>query len=176
MEKQSWKAKWAGYSMAKKWLVGGGSALALIALLGIADEMNQPQPQMAAGYAPNGSPNGGPPMAMAPNGQMVPMQPNGYPGAMPQGSYPGGAYPGSGQVGADPEQMAQWEQQQRSQSQGVSAFNQYINGTDTIQNSDTGQVYSGVDSGVADAAVSGGGYTPVATSDLPIAGDGGGAE
>jgi hypothetical protein len=191
MSNGGWRARWAALSSGKKILVGGGGALVLLAAIGsvagdeggmMANGPNNGQPQYVVG--PNGQP------VIGPNGQPVIVSegggdgvyystggPGGYPGDGEYANGGGGYAPGGGgynpnaPTGADPDQMAAWEAQQRSQSQANSQFNQYINGTETIRDSGSGEVYSGVDSSVAGAAISGGGYESVPTAELPVAGD-----
>jgi hypothetical protein len=175
------KERWNALPKTQKWLVIGGVGLIALVSAGMSEQQGQQMPQQQMVVLPNGQrvmmpvpqqgpqpgpmqgPQMGPPM-MGPNGQ--PMMPgaDGYPQAGGIGGM--GGYDGS----AGDAQMQQWQESQRSQSQQSKAFNDMIIGQDTIQDG-SGQVYTGVDSGTAAAAVDSGSYSYTPTSELPVAGD-----
>lgn len=63
-----------------------------------------------------------------------------------------------------------WERQ-RSQDQQAQAFDGYINDTNTVRDTQTGQTYSNVSNSVADPAIESGAATQVPTSELPTSSD-----
>jgi hypothetical protein len=170
-------AKWQALSTAKKWLTVGGVVVVLGAVSAGLSQADPDQGNAAqlvdGGYAqpnggnsyPQGQPDGG-------YAQGAPVDDNGgYPG----GGYADGRYAAGGgyaapAVGGDGG-TADWEANQRTQSQTAAGFGQMINDTDTIRSNDTGEVYGGVTGDVAGAAVDSGAYTSVPTSELPVAGD-----
>jgi|GEM_PF-3690864 hypothetical protein len=186
MKFEDLKAKWNGLSTTKKWLCGGVALLVLIGLAGNSDGTGQPNQDMQ--YTMDGQPyyQGGPYGGQDQNGnypqgyQNGPNyagngQPNYGPnnngGYNPQGN-PGVPAYGGGQAYSPPDNgMAEWQANQRRQSQSVAAFNQGILDQNTIQDANTGQVYSGVDTSIATPAIESGAYTAVPTAELPVAGD-----
>ena len=77
----------------------------------------------------------------------------------------GGYTPGGSDSGADVT-SGYWERQE-SQDRTNHAFDQYINDTTTVRETETGTVYNDVSNDIANPAVESGGYTPVPTAELP---------
>lgn len=182
------KTKWKNLSPTKKWLCAG---IGLLVIAGLsANSGPYYAPNQNQQYSANGQPyyQGQDEDTDMQNGNYPPNAQGGQPnyGAMQEGNYPqnyqgmpnyavapayGGVAPAYSGGGSPDNGMAEWEANQRRQSQSVAAFNQNIREEDTIRDTNTGQVYSGVDAGVAASAVESGSYTSVPTSELPVAGD-----
>jgi hypothetical protein len=169
-------AKWRALSTVKKWLTVGGVVVVLGAGLNQADPDQGNAAQLVDGG--NAQPNGGNSYPQGqPDGGYAPGAPVDANGGYPGGGYADGGYAAGGGYAAPAggsggdSNMADWEANQRAQSQAAAGFGQMINDTDTIRSNDTGEVYGGVTGDVAGAAVDSGAYTSVPTSELPVAGD-----
>ena len=164
------REKWAALSRGKKWAVGI-SAFLVISAIAALDKQSQPlpaDPNMIIGGGSNDCANG-----------CLPAQP-GMPGdqayggapysGQPQPGYGGGVAPAAQDSGPSAYQQA-FEAQQRSQDQRSQAFGEMIRDQTTIQDNQTGQVYTGVDNSIANPAMESGSYSAVPTSELPVSGD-----
>jgi len=183
MKIEQMKTSWQGYSKSKKWLVGGGAALLLIAVAGAGEDQNGRgggphfMPQAAAGQ-----PQGGPGYAPGyPGGGYAGDQGAGYaaqPGYAPQAGYaaqPG--YPAGGQYGggyvapssAPVDVTSGYEAQQRSQDISARAFGQYIRDETDVTDAQTGQITTNVPNEIANPAIESGSYSATPAADVAAA-------
>jgi len=165
------KAWWGGLSKRDKWLVGGGAVLAVLALIAQAGKGEGPDT-----YAQRPAFTVGAPAYQGQGGGYAEQGQAGYYGqagggqAYYGGGYAGGAAPSYAATTSsgsdDPDPTGYWAAQRANDQMSQARENAMLD-MNTIQNNDTGTIYSGVDNNVADPAIASGAYSEVPTNELP---------
>ena len=152
-------------------LILGGGALFGILILSIgalaviarssAPAVAQPQEQ---GYAQSQGYSQGQGFSQGYNQEETQMPQGGGYAPAPSGYVASGA--SAPDAGNDAINNGYWERQ-RSQDQQAQAFDGYVNDTNALRDTQTGEVHSDVSNSVADPAIQSGAATEVPTSELP---------
>ena len=173
-EKPDWQHRWGTLPTRKKVLTIGGGVLALLAMRGTLDGNSTPAPQaMQMVTTPDGRTRYflSPDMAGEDGYAAYPRPSAGDYSGQTYGYSAVGGYAGAYDPSAADAQMQQWEAQQRTQSQGMAAYDQTIVDQYAIEDNATGQYYGAVDGGVPIRPWAGAKYSYVPTADMPEAGE-----
>lgn len=172
------KAWWDALSKRDKWLIGGGGVLVVLLAITEAGAGGRPDTYAAQPVLRVGGPGyyggqgGGQMQGYADQGEAAYYGQGGGQQQMQgyyQGGYAGGAapsYAAGSTGGGDSDPTGYWAQQRANDQMSQARENAMLD-MNTIQNNDTGTVYSGVDNSVADPAIASGSYSEVPTSELP---------